>query len=283
MKEIEFEIFDGKPVDEAIERTTHMCIAAHQDDIEIMAYEGIQECFHQKDKWFFGVVVSNGSGSSRIGEYATYTNEKMINIRNLEQKKAALIGEYGALALLNFPSSMVKDASKDVVTDQIYLLLQKAKPKIVYTHNLADKHDTHIGVAIKTIKALRRLNQKDQPKKVIGCEVWRDLDWLDDTLKVRMDASKRPNLAKSLIEVFDSQISGGKRYDLGTIGRRYAHATFSESHHNDRENAVIYGMDLTPLMKNPHLDIETYVTEYIDSFKQDVKNRIDKMVNKSMK
>ena len=41
------EIFvpDNKPVDEAISRTTHMAIGAHQDDLEIMAYDGILKCF----------------------------------------------------------------------------------------------------------------------------------------------------------------------------------------------------------------------------------------------
>jgi hypothetical protein len=35
---------DGIPVATALARTTHLCIAAHQDDIEIMAYHGIAEC-----------------------------------------------------------------------------------------------------------------------------------------------------------------------------------------------------------------------------------------------
>ena len=40
---------DGSPADAALARTTHLCIAAHQDDIEIMAYHGIAECFGRKD------------------------------------------------------------------------------------------------------------------------------------------------------------------------------------------------------------------------------------------
>ena len=48
---------NAAPAD-ALARTTHLCIAAHQDDIEIMAYHGIAECFGSKDKWFSGVVVT---------------------------------------------------------------------------------------------------------------------------------------------------------------------------------------------------------------------------------
>ena len=29
----------------AVAKTTHMAIGAHQDDIEIMAYHGVLECF----------------------------------------------------------------------------------------------------------------------------------------------------------------------------------------------------------------------------------------------
>ena len=36
---------DGLPPAAALARTTHLAIAAHQDDIEIMAYHGIAECF----------------------------------------------------------------------------------------------------------------------------------------------------------------------------------------------------------------------------------------------
>ena len=55
------EIFipDGQPIDSALSRTTHLCFAAHQDDIEIMAANPIVECFQQADKWFTGVVVTD--------------------------------------------------------------------------------------------------------------------------------------------------------------------------------------------------------------------------------
>ena len=54
---------DGSAPDAALARTTHLCIAAHQDDIEIMAYHGIAECFGRKDRGFTGVVVTNAPAS----------------------------------------------------------------------------------------------------------------------------------------------------------------------------------------------------------------------------
>ncbi len=274
----EYFVFDGKPVEEAINRTTYMSIAAHQDDIEIMAYDGILKCFNQPEEWFFGVVVTNGSGSARDGEYKNYTDEDMIAIRKLEQKKAAFIGEFGALALLDHPSKEVKNPKNTEIVDEMLMLLNHAKPKVLYTHNLADKHDTHIGVTTKVIRALRKMDKKNRPEKVYGCEVWRNLDWMVDKEKVSFDVSGHPNLAASLVEVFDSQIVGGKRYDLAALGRRLANATFSESHFVDKSNAVSLAMDLTPLIINDELDITTYVLEYIERFKKDVQDRISKML-----
>lgn len=277
-KEATLFIPDGKDSETAIHNTTHMAIAAHQDDIEIMAYDGILKGFNNQNNHFFGVVVTNGSGSARESVYKDYTDEQMVMIRNQEQKKAAVIGEFCALGLLNYKSSTIKDKNDLTSVEDIKTLLEKATPEILYTHNLADKHDTHIGVTTKVIKALRQMDKKNRPKKVYGCEVWRDLDWMMDDEKVMFDVSAHPNIAASLVEVFDSQIIGGKRYDLGAMGRRLANATFSTSHAVDQASAVTYAMDLTPLIENDDLDVNTYVTDYIERFKQDVASKINRMM-----
>lgn len=269
---------DQSETEKAVERTTHMAIAAHQDDIEIMAYHGIAACFQSKVKHFFGCVVTNGSGSARDNLYKDYTDQEMIDVRKTEQKKAAYLGEFGALALLDYPSKQVKDKNDNLVIEELKTLLLKAQPEILYTHNLADKHDTHIGVVTKVIKALRSLPNDKRPKQVLGCEVWRNLDWVNDQEKVYLDVSAHPNMAASLVEVFDSQIIGGKRYDLATIGRRLANATFNASHAVDETNALTYAMDLTPLIDDDQLDIKTYVTDYIKRFEKDVINRIEKVL-----
>src|SRR5438477_11914171 len=93
---------DGAELAAALARTTHLCIAAHQDDIEIMAYHGVAECFGRADKWFGGVVVTNGAGSPRAGIYGAYSDAEMQKVRILEQRKAAYVGEYGFQAQLGF-------------------------------------------------------------------------------------------------------------------------------------------------------------------------------------
>jgi len=267
---------DGSPADAAVARTTHLGICAHQDDLEIMAYHGILECFQQKDRWFTGVTMTNGSGSARDLEYKNYTDSQMVDVRRLEQKKAAFVGEFSSMLLLNHKSAAVKDPKNVDVAADLDAVLALASPEVVYTHNLADKHDTHVAVVLRVLTALRRLPKADRPRKVIGCEVWRDLDWLCDSDKVVMPVDRHENLADALMGVFDSQICGGKRYDLAARGRRLANATFFESHLVDKDQALIWGIDLTPLLDEER-DPFAFVKQHIDRFADEVKARIAKM------
>lgn len=267
---------DGEEQAAALRRTTHLCISAHQDDIEFMAYGPISECFGKKDKWFTGVVVTDGAGSPRSGLYADYTDEDMKAIRIVEQKKAAFVGEYSAQLLLGYPSSKAKDKQDKEIVEQLVQILRATHPKYVYTHNLADKHDTHVGVATKVIAALRLLNEDERPEKVFGCEVWRDLDWMPDDEKVFLDCGGHPNIGRCLYAVFDSQIVGGKNYDLAAEGRRLANATFSASHACDTYTGLNYAMDLTPLMLDKNLKMADYVTGYIRKFEEEVQKTLAK-------
>lgn len=262
----------------ALQKTTHMAIGAHQDDLEIMAYHGIVSCFQQKDKSFTGIVVTDGAGSARSNEYQSYSDEMMKEVRILEQNKAAMLGEYGAMIQLGYPSKETKDPHNHLLVEELTMLLTVAKPQILYTHNLADKHDTHIGVVTKVIHAIRSLEPSNRPQQVWGCEVWRDLDWLSDQAKVLLPTDQHPNLAAALVEVFDSQIVGGKRYDLACIGRRLANATYFESHAVDTAKSMTFAMDLTPLIIDDTLDITQFVLNHINAFKQDVQRRVQSML-----
>jgi len=268
---------DNQPVEQALARTTHLCFSAHQDDIEIMAAQPILECFQQKDKWFTGVVVTDGRGSPRNGLYESYTDDEMRLVRFNEQRKAAFVGEFAAQVMLDFPSKMIKDASKQEPVEDILKILRATKPKSVYTHNLADKHDTHVGVALRVIEALRRLDQAERPEKVFGCEVWRALDWMVDSDKVTMDLSNHENLQFALLGVFDSQIAGGKRYDLASMGRRRANATYFESHGVDNTTGLSYAMDMTPLMNDANIKPAEFVQGFVQRLALDIQERVGRM------
>ena len=276
METAEIYVPDGLDDEAGLARTTHLCIAAHQDDIEIMAAAPILECFQQPDKWFSGVVVSDGRGSPRDDLYKNYSDEEMRLVRFKEQKKAAYVGEYATQLLLDHPSRVIKDAKNPNVAADLVALLKASRPQFVYTHNLADKHDTHVAVALRTIAAIRALPEEARPQKLYGCEVWRALDWMLDSDKVSMDLSTHENLQAALLGVFDSQICGGKRYDLASMGRRRANATYFESHGVDTSLGASYAMDLTPLISGPQIDPAAYVQEYLQRFTQDVAARLQR-------
>ncbi len=268
---------DGLPVEAALRRTTHLCIAAHQDDIEIMAAQPILECFQQDERWFTGVVVTDGRGSPRSGLYARYDDEQMREVRFKEQRKAAAVGEYAAQVMLDYPSRVIKDGSQRSAIEDISGLLRACRPQVVYTHNLADKHDTHVAVALRVVEAARSLAPAERPQRLYGCEVWRGLDWLMDADKVMMDLSNQESLQAALLGVFDSQISGGKRYDLASLARRRANATYSESHQVDAFTGLSFAMDLTPLMDADGISPDEWVQTFIQRFAQDVTGRIQRL------
>lgn len=267
---------DGKAAPEAVARTTHLGIGAHQDDLEFMAYHGIAECFHRPDRWFGGVIVTDGKGSSRAGPYKDWTDEQVAAERVQEQRRAATVGEFSFVAQLGFPSKEVRDAKAAATRDDLRAILEAARPEVVYLHNPADKHPTHVGVTLRALEAMRALPADRRPARVLGCEVWRSLDWLLDADKVVLPVSQRLNLAAALNGVFDTQITGGKRYDLAVMGRRLANATFHDAYSSDAETHLQWAMDLTPLVRDPALDIEAYTLGFVDRLKADISAAIRK-------
>jgi LmbE family N-acetylglucosaminyl deacetylase len=261
---------DGLPPAEALARVTHLGIGAHQDDLEFMAFHGIAACYDSAAEWFGGVVCTDGAGSARRGRFAEFTDTQMIAVRREEQREAARLGRYAAMLQLDYPSSVVQDPADPRLVADLTAILAATQPRVVYTHNPADKHSTHIAVVVPVIQAIRALPRAQRPQAVHGCEVWRDLDWMPDAEKTVHDVSGHEALAAEISGVFRSQIEGGKRYDLAVLGRRHANATFFASHSVDKSDALAFAMELTPLAHDDSLDIVGYVTGFIDRFKAEV-------------
>jgi LmbE family N-acetylglucosaminyl deacetylase len=260
----------------ALRRVTHLCIGAHQDDIEIMAHAGISDCLDAPGKAFGGVVVTNGAGSPRTGSYAHLSDNEMQAVRRDEQRKAAQIGRYAVQLQLAHPSADVKKPGHAGVAADLAAIFRGCTPEVVYLHSPADKHDTHVAVLLRCLEALRALPPGLRPRRVLGCEVWRDLDWLVDAEKVALDAGRHPALALALLKVFDSQVTGGKRYDLATLGRRAANATFNTSHATDKYEGITWAMDLTPLVTDATLDVAAYTLAFVARLQADIAGRISK-------
>ena len=230
---------DGVDFLSACRRITHLGIGAHQDDLEIMAFHGIVQHFKNPKHWFGGIICKDGGPT-----------------RQREQEKAANIGQYGLLIQLNNPNQL-----------NDYLI--QLHPDVLYTHSPFDKHPTHIKIFQHVLETLRRLPRKQQPQEIYGCEVWRDLDWLPDDQKVRLDVSGHDALAKKLIRTFASQTKH-KKYLEATLGRRQANATFFDPYDKDRATQIQVAIDLSPLVRNKKLDIRTFVDRQIEQFKKEL-------------
>ncbi|MCE9613558.1 MAG: PIG-L family deacetylase [Lentisphaerae bacterium] len=258
---------DGADLNAALARTTHLGVGAHQDDLEVFALHGIFECFGQRDKWFTAVTCTDGRGSARTGVYANYTDDEMTAVRIQEQRVAACIGRYSAALQLMYSSAESKNPATAGLTEDLLEILKATRPKVIYSHNPADKHATHVAVFSALLAALRRLPADARPEKFYGVEVWRNLDWMADNRKIVLDVSGREHLADALMGVYDSQIAGGKRYDLAVAGRRVANATMFDSHSIDATTSTNFAMDLMPLIRDDRLEVATYVGGLIEEFR----------------
>jgi LmbE family N-acetylglucosaminyl deacetylase len=270
----DIDIPDGVPFAEAASRITHLGIGAHQDDLEFMAYHGILECFGSSEKYFGGVTCTDGRGSARQGPFEKFTDDEMRDVRREEQRTAAKMGDFGLMIQLDVPTAELKSAADNPLTPDLLALFSLMRPRVVYTHNPADKHETHLHVLAAVVDALRALPEDRRPQSLLGCEVWRGLDWMNDNEKVALDVSGRQELATALNETFASQIAGGKRYDYATEGRRRANATYFTAHAVDKATHISLAMDLTPLIQDDRLDVTEFTLGYIDRFRSDVETNL---------
>jgi LmbE family N-acetylglucosaminyl deacetylase len=272
--EVEVFVPDGIETAQALSRTTHLGIGAHPDDLEIMAIHGILECYASENDWFSGVVATDGAGSPSASGGPTPDARTVVATRRAEQKRAAELGRYASLVLLNHSSADVKDSSKAAIVRDLAAVLRATSPRVVYTHNLADAHDTHVAVALAVVAACRELDAVARPQRVIGCEVWRDLDWLPAGAKVAMPVGGHEELEGALIRVFESQLQGGKkRFDVGALGRRRANAAFHEIRQPDDHEGIVWGMDLT---RAAHGEIEPseLVRSHMRAFESELEGRL---------
>jgi len=235
-----------------------------------MALPGILECYQNPTYYFGGIICSSGSGSPRTGSYAACADEKMKQVRQEEQRQAAILGEYLFVTQFDFSSASIQSSDNIKLVEELYQLLLQIHPDVIYTHHPLDKHPTHRAVGHAVIEALRRLPAHQHPKRLLGGEVWRSLDWIIDKDKIALDVSAHPELSDKLLTVFDSQLSGGKRYDLAALGRRYANATFATPHLVDQATQVLYAIDLMPLLKHPQLTLSEFALGFVERFRKEI-------------
>jgi len=263
----------GAPL-EALRATRQLGVVAHADDLEIAAIKGILDAYDAPTPSFTGVVVCDGAGAARQGGSPAAVNE-VRREREREQERAAELGRYAAVVFLAHPSASVRSGEPAVGVD-LTQVLAETSADVVYTHSPLDAHDTHVAVVMELLEVLRRLPLERRPARVVGCEVWRDLDWLPEPHRVALDVGAQRELQGELLRAFSSQV-GGKRYDLAALGRRQAHATFRHADRPDETAGVVFGVDLAPLLVPEAPSVEQFVLDLIETFKLDAGARVRRL------
>lgn len=266
---------DSSSFEVAAKRTRRLGVGAHQDDLEFMCFSPIWQSHSEKS--FSGVIVTDGRGSARTGSFAHVSDDAMVEIREEEQREAARLGSYSLIAQLRYPSLAVKKGLNSNLVDELYSLFLALEPEEIYTHSPFDKHLSHIGVFAAVIAALRKLPDSRKPQRVFGCEVWRDLDWINDTDKVLLNVSKGSELMQKLMKVFASQIEGGKSYASAIEGRKRANASFQDAHSVDQASLLEVAIDLSPLIKNSNMTLAQFAETHLERFKKDVLQNLSLM------
>ena len=260
----------------ALASTTHLGIGAHPDDLEIMAFPGICACRNQKNLRFSGVVATDGAGSPRSGSSEKLSTAELVKARREEQRNAAVLGGYATILQLAHPSSEIRGAGRNALTADLLEILKDAKPKVVYLHNPADRHETHVAVLLASLAALRQLPPTDRPAEIYGCEVWGDLDWVPAERVIRLPCPAPADFGPSLLRVFRSQVDG-KRYDLAAAGRRRAQATLADAYSADQAEEVVLAPDLKPLVENPKVTLAEFVSSLTGEFQKQTLERIRRL------
>lgn len=246
----------------------YFAVSAHKDDVEMFAFDGIARGFDGGG--FAAAVLTDGGQCPRAGAYAAVDDEDMSLLRTAEQKRAAEVGRYEALYLFEKSSAEVKHEAKnggETVKALAEIFRENPRIDTLYLHNPFDSHPTHVAAFAVAIAAVKMLKDDEKPRKIFGCEVWRDLDWLSDCDKIAMNVSGYEELSAKLMSCFASQ-NAVKRYDIAAAARRKANATFYQSHEGDEATALVYGLDLTPLAYD--MALGDFIEEKIGNFRRDI-------------
>lgn len=262
---------------DACQKTTHLAIGAHQDDVEIMAMSGILECFGISHNWFSSVTLSTGTGKNRKDIYRTLSDDELKDVRVEEQKKAAIIGNYAVSISMKYQTQEIRMLDSNALED-IKSIILMMKPRIIFMHSPFDNYDTHVAACILTLKALQEVREEYIPERLLGCEVWGSLDWLPTKFKVYLPVQDRENIINACMGVYDSQIYGGKRYDLGVNSRLQSNAVFSLDSKYGYEKKVAFAINLKPLIWKDLNGVLDFIDVVIDSYRKDVLFNLKKIL-----
>lgn len=269
---VRIEVPDGTDPLVALARTTDLAVVAHPDDLELSMVGPLLACRDDPERWFTGVVCTDGTGSVRPANMASLDDDAFAAVRAAEQVAAARAAGMSAVVLVGLPSDVVRrpgEGHRQLVAT-VAALSEACLPDVVHTHDPADPHATHVAVLAAVVSALRTLAPDRRPRQLVGWEGWRSVDWAPRGDRVATEVADG-DAADALVRLHASQVAT-KRYDIASRGRRQAHATFADhlaadDVAGDEAAEVALGVDLTTLLDDttdPLAAVATMVQAFAD-------------------
>lgn len=224
-----------------------ICLVANITDIEVLGAGGVIDSLYNPNKSFVGVVAYNPKGVPNAGLYSLYNPQDMIRIRQGEQQKAANIGSYNSVYLLNHEEGE-EDIEENIISDFVGLI-KAYKPEVIYTYSPFELDPTKIAIMKCVIIALSRIVDDYSPKAVYGVYTEGSLTFVPLDKLVDLGVESKIGFAYSLLDVYDSASEAGEILDPATDA-----------------------IDLTNISDIDEL--KTMIEEVLEDYKQDILSQL---------
>lgn len=183
-----------------------LCIVDEVTDVERVGAGGIIETLYNPNKSFVGAVIRTPHDISNCGLYNLYNEEDMVDIRLAEQKKAANIGSYNSLYVLNYTDL----SNKGAIIDDLIALIKAYRPEKIYTYSPYEKDREKVQTVLMLIEALSRIDEEYRPQLVVGAAISRELSFLPTEQVLNLGIDSKIDLAYSLLDIYDSVIENNE-------------------------------------------------------------------------
>ncbi len=224
-------------------RQVAMGFAVEAGELEAISCAQISDILCDGNRSFVGVITRTPHDVKPCGAYEDYSEDDMISIRLHEAIKAANIGSYQALYLLN--DGELEEVNEELVNDYAELLTTY-KPDIIYTYSPLDVSHEHIVSLKALLEALSRVEGYN-PEHIYAVNYDGEGGLLDKEDLVYLDIDSRYDVIESMISIYVSL--------------------------NEVDASIVpcdTAIDLTRYMVNKHLDLQQLAISLLDKAKSRV-------------
>lgn len=273
-----YTIDSNKTINDTLEGITDLMVLAHPDDAEIAAPDVIDECRKDPTRKLGVVIVTDGQGAGRKGEYADFTNADMAAERLQEQVRAAMAGKYEFLSMLGEIDKKSHPVDENSAAQNIYAIMRNC-PNLerVITHNPFDHNGNHRNVMSATIGAINMLppEMQDNIRNVRGAEIWKEISWVGSQYIMQIPLTEdQMHLQTSVLGIHQSQTIGSQNYIPAVLGRQRARATFESGPHRGAPGLLL-ALDLSSLIGRQAIPLEEYVGNVLHDHEEKMRTFTD--------